>query len=327
METTATPADATILGTGDFRYRFQPWPNVPPEMRIGDVGGISVDANDFVYVFNRGEHPMMVFDRNGEFVRSWGEGQFTRPHGIDIGPDARIYCTDDGDHTVRVFTEQGRRLLEVGTPGQASAPMSGLPFNRCTHTAVAHDGGFYVADGYGNSRIHKYADDGRLIFSWGQPGIGPGEFNVPHAIVSDERGWVYVADRESHRIQVFDGNGRFQEQWNGLHRPCAFCSNRVRDRFFVGEAGPGLAVNRNTPNLGPRVSIVNRKGEILARLGNSLAGVGPGRFIAPHGIAVDSRGIIYIGEVAGRAWSQLFPDTVEPADLRVTCKLVPVLLG
>ncbi len=83
--------------------------------------------------------------------------------------------------------------------------MSNEPFHRCTHTALSPEGDVYVADGYGNAAVHKFAPDGRLLFSWGGPGSDPGEFNIVHNITCDADGWVYVADRENHRVQVFDG--------------------------------------------------------------------------------------------------------------------------
>ena len=98
--------------------------------------------------------------------------------------------------------------------------MSGEPFHRCTHTALSPKGEIYVSDGYGNARVHKYSPDGKLLMSWGEPGTDPGQFNIVHNIVRDGDGWVYVADRENHRVQVFDGNGKYETQWNNMHRPC-----------------------------------------------------------------------------------------------------------
>src|SRR5204863_269186 len=99
----------------------------------------------------------------------------------------------------------------------------GEPFHRCTHTALSPKGEIYVSDGYGNARVHKYSPAGKLLFSWGEPGTDPGQFNIVHNICTDADGWVYVADRENHRVQVFDGNGKYQAQWNNLHRPCGIC--------------------------------------------------------------------------------------------------------
>jgi hypothetical protein len=203
--------------------------------------------------------------------------------------------------------------------------MSGTPFNRCTHTALSPKGDIYVSDGYGNASIHQYTPDGRLIRSWGGPGSGPGEFNLPHNLACDEDGWVYVADRENHRIQVFDGQGRYETQWNNLHRPSGFCMTRGRCPLcYVGEIGPYLPVNRHTPNLGPRVSILDKQGKVLVRLGrkDDAAGQGPGQFMSPHGIAADARGDIYVGEVAVSAWPSLFPGKPLPPRLNTLQKLI-----
>ncbi len=180
---------------------------------------MGVDRRDRVYLFHRGLHPLCVFDRDGNFVTSWGDGVFRRAHGVHMGPDDTIYLTDEGDHTVRKCTLDGKVLLTIGIPDAPAAFMSGEPFRRCTHTALSPAGEIYVSDGYGNARIHKYAPDGKRLMSWGEPGAGPGQFNLPHNIACDADGWVYVADRENHRIQVFDGSGRFETQWHDLHRP------------------------------------------------------------------------------------------------------------
>jgi DNA-binding beta-propeller fold protein YncE len=214
--------------------------------------------------------------------------------------------------------------MQIGVPGKPSPFMGGLPFNRCTHTALSPTGDIYVSDGYGNARVHKYSPDGKLLLSWGGPGVGPGEFNLPHNIVCDPDGWVYVADRESHRIQVFDGNGRFETQWNSVHRPSGMCMTFGKcPCCYVGEIGPYLSVNRQYPNIGPRVSILDTKGNVLARLGRTHDGVGqePGQFMSPHGIAVDSKGDIYVGEVVVSSWPSAFPGKPRPPDLRSLQKL------
>jgi hypothetical protein len=315
---------SVILGVDEFRYEvLADWSKLPSKIVLGEVGGIGVDSKDRIYVFNRGDHPMIVFDRDGNFLRSWGQSVFKRPHAVHVGPDDALYCTDDGDHTVRKCTTDGEVLLTLGVPGKPSPYMSGEPFHRCTHTALAPDNSIYVSDGYGNARVHRYSPEGKLLTSWGSSGTGPGEFNIPHNICCDPDGWVYVADRESHRIQVFDGNGRYETEWHNLHRPCAMCLSPGRcPCCYVGELGPGMNVNKNAPNLGPRVSIFSTSGALLARLGGTTAGTELGQFIAPHGIAVDSRGDIYVGEVAKTTWQLRYPDKPPPSDLRYLRKLV-----
>ena len=313
-----------ILGSGDYRYRVvEDWAKLPDGWEFRDVAAVAVDSTDTVYVFNRGEHPIMVFDREGNFLRSWGEDLFIRAHGIHVGPDDALYCTDDGDHTVRKCTTDGKVLLEIGIPGTPAPFMSGEPFHRCTHTALSPDGHLFVSDGYGNARVHKYTPDGKLVHSWGKPGADAGQFNVVHNIVSDDEGWIYVADRENHRVQVFDTNGKYETQWKNLHRPCGLYMPRGKcPHCFIGELGPGMAINRGIPNLGPRLSIVTNEGELVARLGGEDGpGQEPGKFLAPHGLAIDSRGDIYVGEVAYINWPSSFGDEPMPKWLCTLQKL------
>lgn len=310
---------SVIVGSGDFRYRIVgDWAKLPDGWQFGDVAGIGVDRRDHVYVFHRGEHPVMVFDRAGKFQRSWGDGMFRRPHGVHMGPDETIYLTDDGDHTVRKCSLEGRLLLTIGIPDAPAPFMSGEPFRRCTHTALSPNNEIYVSDGYGNARVHQCAQDGKRLKSWGEPGAGPGQFNLPHNIACDADGWVYVADRENHRIQVFDGAGRFETQWHDLHRPSAmFMPQGKCPICYVGEIGPYYEFNRGAPNLGPRLSILSNEGKLLVRISTvPAAGTGPGQFLSPHGIAVDSRGDVYIGEVSYTAWPNLFPNRPLPRTLR-----------
>src|SRR5436305_10098481 len=154
--------------TVDDEPRFEPredWGVLPDGWRFVEVAGVATDSRDRVFVFNRGDHPVVIFDRDGRFLGSWGEDLFVRPHGITIGPDDTVYCTDDLDHTVRKFTPEGRLLMTLGTSGRPSDTgidgidyrtirRPGPPFHRPTNVALAPDGSLYVTDGYGNSRVH-----------------------------------------------------------------------------------------------------------------------------------------------------------------------------
>ena len=316
-----------VLGSGAYRYEVHDaWAQLPPGRKFNaDVAAVGVDAQDRVYAFNRGRHPMVVFDRDGNFLRSWGEGVFHRAHGVHVAPDDTLWLTDDGDHTVRHCTLDGKVLLTLGIPGSPKPYMSGEPFHRCTHTALSPEGDLYVSDGYGNARVHKFSPDGRPLLSWGEPGTDPGQFNIPHNICCDADGWVYVADRENHRIQVFDGRGRFETQWHDMHRPSGLHLERGREgRFYVGEIGGALPVNYDVPNIGPRIAIYSHAGQRLARLGAGIAGLEPGRFVSPHGLAVDSRGDIYVGEVSFTNWGNRYKGQPHPPGLRSLQKLVRV---
>jgi DNA-binding beta-propeller fold protein YncE len=291
------------------------WGALPGGMSFVEATSVAVDANDDVYVFNRGKHPVIVFDRAGRFKRTWGEGLFRRAHGITIGPDGTLWLTDDLHHTIRQFTPEGKCLLTIGDPDKPSTLQGGKPFNRPTHVAISpKTGDVYVSDGYGNSRVHKYDPKGRHLMSWGEPGTDPGCFNLPHNIATDAAGLVYVADRENHRVQIFDANGQYLAQWNNLHRPCGLAADaRLGDIFFVGELPSHLAVNKDVPNLGARVSILNIKGQLLGRIGGPFAGENPGEFVAPHGCAVDSRGDLYVAEVS---WTAKGSQEQPPREIR-----------
>src|SRR5207245_4828666 len=108
-----------IVGTGQFKYRVNAvWAKLPDGWSFKGVGGVGVDSSDNVYVFNRGEHPMIVFDRAGNFLCSWGEGQNPRAHGVHMAPDDTMFLTDDGGPFVRKVTLDGKVLLDRGAPGK-----------------------------------------------------------------------------------------------------------------------------------------------------------------------------------------------------------------
>jgi DNA-binding beta-propeller fold protein YncE len=201
--------------------------------------------------------------------------------------------------------------------------MSGQPFNR--PTKVARDpktGDIYISDGYGNARVHKYTSDGKYLFSWGECGTDPGQFNLVHSVVLDRAGRVFVADRENHRIQIFDSQGKFLAIWNNVHRPCGLhIAGEGEELVYVGELAPPFPFSQNYPNVGGRISIYDLKGNRLARLGDIRAGEEPHQFLAPHGLAVNSRGDIYIGEVS---WTFRGKTLSPPRELPSFRKLVKV---
>ena len=286
------------IGTGSFTYEPQAtWEQLPEGMTLHETPGVAVDGDDNVYLLTRNTaNPVIVLNRNGEFIRTFGAGTFTdRTHAILAAPDGFVYCADDGAHTITKWTPDGELLMTIGTPGEPSAPFSGEPFNRPTDMVVAADGSIFISDGYGNARIHKYSADGELLTSWGEPGIDPGQFMVPHNLAIDgDR--IYVADRESHRVQLFDLDGSLISVWNNIHRPCGLALG-PEGNVYVGELN-GVALMEGAAGVGHRVSVLDRDGRLLARVGDPEEGEEPGRFIAPHGIAVDSHGDVYVGEVS-----------------------------
>jgi DNA-binding beta-propeller fold protein YncE len=289
------------IGAAPFTYDARnDWEQLPDGLRLHETAGIAVDAQDRVYLLTRNvDNPVVVLERDGTFLRTFGQGVFTpRAHAIRIGPDGFAYGADDGAHIITKWTVQGELVMTIGTPGQASGRFSGLPFNRPTDVAVSPiDGSLYISDGYGNARIHKYSAEGELLFSWGEPGIGAGQFMVPHNIAfNPSADLLYVADREAHRVQVFDTTGRHMTTWHDIHRPCGLAVG-PDGNVYVGEQRVGNFMV-DALNLGHAVSVFSPNGTQLARLGAPHEGEGAGEFIAPHSIAVDSRGSVYVGEVS-----------------------------
>ena len=288
-----------VYGIGDFRYNFvENWAKLPSGMTFKECPGVAIDSHDNVFILTRGEEPIIVLDRDGNFVRSFGKGHFSenRTHGLYIAHDDSLLCSDDGIHTIQKFSPEGEKLMEIGEKNNPAPRWSGEPFNRPTSAAIhPGNGDIYVSDGYGNSRIHVYTGEGEYKFSWGSPGIDAGQFIRPHNIAIDSNANVYVVDREAHRIQIFDTQGTFVTMWNNIHRPDSMVL--WGEHIYVGELN-GMGGVDDAPGLGHRVSIFDLKGNLVSQFGDKNEGEGPGQFIAPHGIAVDSEGSIYVAEVS-----------------------------
>jgi DNA-binding beta-propeller fold protein YncE len=300
------------VGAGKYRYEArEQWERLPDGWSFVEIAGVATDSKDRVYVFNRGEHPVIVFDRDGRFLTSWGEGLVKRAHGIHIGPDDAVYLTDDLDHTVRKFTSEGKLLMTLGVSGRASdtgiegidyrtIKRAGPPFHRPTNVALSATGEIYVTDGYGNARVHKFSPDGRLRFSWGEPGSGQGQFNLPHGIAVDSDEQVYVADRENSRIQVFSPRGEFLTEWTDVARPMQVFID-AHDNVLVAEVGfrAGMFPWQTAPAhpVGARLSVFDRAGALQARWGGGDNPTAVGDFFAPHDVWADARGDLYVGEV------------------------------
>jgi len=289
-------------GAGKYTYELvDGWAKLPEGWKFFNVSGLTIDSQDRVYVLHRGDHPMMVFDREGNLLTSWGEGLFQWAHGVDIGPDGSIYCTDGELHVVYQFTPEGKLLRTLGNKDQPSdtgyirewfdffwsistITRGGPPFNRPTGVSLSASGAIYVSDGYGNARVHKFAPDGTLLLSWGEPGYARGHFRLPHSIWVDKQERVWVADRENSRLQIFNAQGEFLNQWEDLIRPTDMCTDN--GVVYVTE-------------LCQRVSLFSSDGKLLTRWSNERGkDKGKALFVAPHAVSVDSRGDIYVGDVS-----------------------------
>ncbi len=264
-----------LYGTGKYTYELvDGWAKIPKRWSFDSVPSLFVDSQDRVYVFNRGAHPVMIFDREGNLLTSWGEGLFKMAHGMCVGPDGSVYCTDAGSHTVSKFTPEGKLLLVLGNKDQpsetgfvgflkepdpddmvASIRRSGPPFNSPTGVALSSSGEIYVSDGYGNARVHKFSPDGTLLLSWGEPGDAPGHFRWPHAVWVDKQERVWVCDRSNNRVQIFNGKGEFLDQRTDLNLPNTLVMDN-EETVYVAE-------------LSRRVSIFTIDGKLLARWGEA----------------------------------------------------------
>ena len=272
------------VGSGEFTYEVvDNWAQTPDGWTIGQAEP-ACDSQDRVYVFNRGDHPLMVFDRDGNFLGEWGKEYLTDAHGIYISGEDHIYLPVRESHAIVKCTLDGKPLMTMGV-WDAPSDTGGArpdgtmwkaagPFNRCTDIALAPNGDLFVSDGYANSRVHKFSPDGRLLHSWGRPGKrGPGEFHIPHGIWVHWDGRVLVCDRENNRIQLFTGDGEYLGMWTDLARPCD---------IFVDHDGIAYVVE-----LDAFMTILNMDGEVLAKV--DIGGAGG------HAVWADSHGDLYIG--------------------------------
>lgn len=292
--------------TGSLRYELvDPWGDLPPDVELGDVAGIETDRHGHIVVLHRGHPPILVFDTAGHLLDAWGEGLLVHPHGVSVGPDGEFYLVDDAGNKVLRCDERGAVDLslsfaysDTGYDGYdyRTIRQSGQPFNRPTNVAVAPSGDFYVADGYGNCRIHHYTADGRLRESWGTPGSQSGQFVLPHGIHLSS-GHLYVADRENDRIQVFGLDGTVEAVWPHIRRPTDICQD-PSGRFVVSSM---FAIRPDARSHSPvvlpgYVSVYSGDGELLCRWGDTDA-AGDGLTYAVHTVATDDDGSVYVGEI------------------------------
>jgi DNA-binding beta-propeller fold protein YncE len=278
----------TTVGTGKYTYTLiEDWAKPPPGESFAMVSAVAVDSQDRVYAFQRKDPPVAVFDRDGNFLSSWGNGAFLFPHGISITDDI-VYLTDRDSSVCIVYTLDGKPIQMLGRHGVHSdtgcerpgdlVPRAAGPFNYPSELVVAPSGDLYVSDGYRNARVHRFSGDGQLKASWGEPGTdAPNQFHLPHSLVVDDGERVYVCDRENHRIQVFTTAGEYVTMWTDIQRPMDI-SLDTDGVIHVSEAG--------VDGSSARISVLDKQGKVLARFECR----GPG-----HGSWVDSHGDIYVG--------------------------------
>ena len=301
------------FGSGSLRFELvEGWEQLPVGWSHPDVAGVCTDSDSNVYLYCRGDHPVIIYDRDGRFIDSWGEGQFSyRTHGMFMSEGNQLFLVDDGGNSVGRYALDGTLLQTVGPRSEpsdsgydgkrtSSISRGAAPYNRPTNLAVGPTGDLYVSDGYGNCRIHQFSDDGELIKSWGSPGGGPGEFRLPHSTWVHSDGRVFVADRQNDRIQIFDSNGQYLTEWTDLQRPQDIFIDED-GLVYVGElvwrkgeySGRRGRIAEEEPS---RISIYDLAGHLLLRWSDPDPS-SVGYAIAPHGIWVDDEGSIYLAEV------------------------------
>ena len=279
----------STVGSGSWTYTAQEdWARVP-EGWDAPMAAVAVDSHDRVYGFNRGEHGVIVFDREGNYLYDWTEARFAFPHAITVDSHDNIWLVDRNDGLILKFTPEGELLMTLGTRGYRSntgadssqfgslhmqVTHGGDPFNLPAGVAIAPGGDIFVADGYANCRVHRFAPDGEHVLSWGEPGNGPGQFMLPHGVWVDSRDRVLVADRENDRVQVFTQDGALLTVWETeLIGPAAFWVDG-EDIVHIPEHNGGL------------FSVTTLDGERLARWGSQDSR-------SCHGVAGDSEGNVY----------------------------------
>jgi len=260
------------------------WPQLPAGWNLGEVSGVAVDKDDSVWVFNRGAHPMIQFDKTGKMLQAWKDVPIKSTHGVRIDPQGNVWAVDVAGHAVVKFNRAGKVLMVIAQPGNAAGDNnSNYAFNRPTGVSFAANGDIYVSDGYVNSRVVKYNKDLEYLSHWGTKGKGDGEFDLVHDVAVDSKGRVYVADRLNSRVQVFDASGRFLAKWTEVGQPWGLIYSTKEDVLYMCDG------------LNNRIAKLSLDGKVLGVL--SSFGKAPGKLDFAHNIAIDSTGAIYVAEI------------------------------
>lgn len=285
-------------------YEVDPaWPQRPAHITWAAVPSIAVDQHDAVWIFNRAEPFIQIYTAAGKFVRALDVHVGTA-HFMRFDPAGKLWITDVKEHVVTQLTLDGKILRTLGT--RNAAGVDAAHFNKPTDVAVTPEGDIYISDGYGNNRVVQFDKDGRYVRAWGELGTGPGQFSLPHSIVVDRQGRLYVADRNNARIQVFDAQGRFLDQWTNILVPWGLWLTKEGDLWACGSSPMGWRPEDKLLSCPPKDQIAVRfspAGRVLQIWTFPMGKDGaekPGELNWLHGIAVDSLGNLYVGDILGK---------------------------
>lgn len=265
---------------------------LPESWSFGEVVGIVENQLGHKFVFNRGAHQLLEFDKAGNFVKEIGAGQFSKPHGLRLDSYGNIWTTDSQTHLVQRFAPNGQVTMILGMKGKASKgwfdrDYNLVLFNEPHDVAFDKDDNIYVVD-KGNHRIVKLNSDGLLQKMWGSKGYSEGEFNFAHSIVIDHQDRILVADRENKRIQLFDLNGLFLEQWTNVGYPYVLVLSKKALWF--------------TDARNEQIKQLDLNGVLLKTI-NGAKGRNPTQFGFAHGLYISPEQHIFTTQVLN--WSVL----------------------
>lgn len=270
--------------------------SVPSDWYVGEIAGLEIDDRGHIYVFNRGEHPLLEFDSQGRLIREIGRGLFRTAHGLRVDDQGNIWTTDQETHQVLRFDRNGKVTLILG---RRDGPGTGwyergytvALLNAPSDVAFDSVGNIYVADG-GNFRVVKYDPNGEPLTSWGRKGSAPGEFDFPHSIAIDDKDLIYVTDRENGRVQIFTPEGELVGQWTGFGNPYEIDWRRDGS-FWLTDARAGCLIQ------------LDRDGNVLGKFGRWGKEIGDFGF--PHGFDFTATGDILVGEILNWRVQRLTP--------------------
>ena len=280
--------------------RVDNWAKLPAGMKFGQAISVDGDAAGHVWVFHRGEPPVLEFDTDGNLLKSFGQGMFVQSHGLCLDPDGSLWLSDGrakdgrGEQVFKV-TQDGKVLMTLGKAGVAGTTPD--TFNAPSDIAIGRNGDIFVADGHGgqtNARIVKFSKDGKFIKTWGKLGSAPGEFNIPHSLAFDSQGRLFVADRGNNRIQIFDQDGNFLAEWKQFGRPSGIFIAKD-DTIYVVDSESNKARN---PGFKRGIRIGSAKdGSIKAFIPDIDPNPDTTTILGAEGVGVDSKGDVYAAQV------------------------------